>query len=343
MINRMMRLYREYAVLLYFTIRKRANSRKKRQILFLLLSPVLLVICAWNFLFERTGKKVICSWYEKHDKNRQFSYELVYVAIAKNEGLYIREWIAYHRIAGVQKFIIYDNGSTDNMKEVLTPYIESGVVEYVYLPGRAKQLDAYYDALRRYRKRARLMGFFDLDEFVVAVENGKKIEDTVWDILKEQKKAAGVAINWYVYGSSGHEHRPSGLVIENYLYRAEDTYENNHCVKTIANPRLVKAFIFDPHTPTYYYGYHSVTEKGHIVEGPWNDYPNNSYERIRVNHYYCKSVDEGKIKFERGLATHEQDIKNDWEKYAKFDRNDVYDDILVPYVAKIKKMLSEEK
>lgn len=343
MIEKIMKLYRKYAVWFYFKIRKMAGSRKQRQILFLVLSPILLIVCAWNFLFERMGKKICIDKCNDLDKNKHFSYDLIFVAIAKNEGSYIEEWIEYHRLVGVQKFIIYDNGSTDNMKEVLQPYIVKGIVDYVFLPGRAKQLDAYYDALLHYRKKAKLIGFFDLDEFVISVDKNKMLPDTVWDILQKYNKAAGVAINWYVYGSSGHKHRPQGLVTENYLYRAEDAYENNRCVKTIVNPRMVKGYIFDPHTPTYYCGYHSVTEKGHVVDGPWNEYPNNSYDKIRINHYYCKSVDEGKIKFERGLATHEQDIKNDWEKYARFDKNDIYDDIMMQYVEKIWQALRDEE
>lgn len=339
MIGKIMRLYKKYAISVYFAIRKVAGSRRNRKILFLILSPLLLLFCGCSFLYERTIGSCLHKWYSVHDEKKQFEYELVYAAIAKNEGPYIREWIEYHRLVGVQKFAIYDNGSTDNMKELLSDYIDKGIVDYTYMPGRAKQLDAYYDALKRYRRKAKLMGFFDLDEFVVPVENNQTLDKIVWEILRTYKNAAGVAINWYVYGSAGHETRPEGLVMENYLYRAKDDYENNHCVKTIVNPRLVRGYIFDPHTPTYYHGYYSVTEKGTVVDGPWNDYPNNSYEKIRINHYYCKSVEEGRIKFERGLATHEQDIKNDWEKFTRFDKNDVFDDAILRYADRVKERL----
>ena len=339
MANKLMKLYRQYATFAYFAIRSMAGSRKTRKIYFLILSPLLLLICGWNFFYERTIGSCVNRWHCLHDEKGKFENELIFAAIAKNEGPYIQEWIEYHRLVGVQKFIIFDNESTDNMKELLSGYIDSGIVDYVFLPGRAKQLDAYYEALKRYRKKAKLIGFFDLDEFVIPVDYNQTIGETVWEILQRNKRAAGVAINWYVYGSAGHQKRPAGLVMENYLYRAEDDYENNHCVKTIVNPRLTKGYIFDPHTPTYYCGYHSVTEKGVVVDGPWNDYPNNSYENIRINHYYCKSVEEGRIKFERGLATHEQDIKNDWEKYARFDKNDVFDDIILRYAGRVKEVL----
>ena len=52
-----------------------------------------------------------------------FKHDLAIVVIIKNEGKDIAEWIDYHIIAGVSKFYIYDNESTDNTKEILQPYI----------------------------------------------------------------------------------------------------------------------------------------------------------------------------------------------------------------------------
>ena len=34
-------------------------------------------------------------------------------AIVKNEGPYLLEWIAFHRVVGVDRFFIADNASTD--------------------------------------------------------------------------------------------------------------------------------------------------------------------------------------------------------------------------------------
>ncbi len=50
----------------------------------------------------------------------------------KNEGAYIKERIEYHKIVGVERFYLYDNGSTDETKKVLEPYIKDGSVIYCY-------------------------------------------------------------------------------------------------------------------------------------------------------------------------------------------------------------------
>ena len=54
------------------------------------------------------------------DKNL-FLYDLAVVAIFKNEGRYLDEWLAYHLLAGVEHFYLYNNDSSDNYKEVLAP------------------------------------------------------------------------------------------------------------------------------------------------------------------------------------------------------------------------------
>ena len=54
--------------------------------------------------------------------------KLAAVVIAKNESEYIAEWVAYHIVQGFEKIYLYDNDSTDNMKECLQPFIDKGIV-----------------------------------------------------------------------------------------------------------------------------------------------------------------------------------------------------------------------
>ena len=101
---------------------------------------------------------------------------LAICAIAKNEGPYFKEWIEWHRKMGVEKFYIYDNESTDNTREILQPYIDSGIVDYTYYPGYRKQIAAYDDCMTRHREDSRWIAFIDLDEFIVP-EKDKSIRE----------------------------------------------------------------------------------------------------------------------------------------------------------------------
>ena len=102
---------------------------------------------------------------------QKYEINLAITAIAKNEAPYIREWIEFHRLVGVEKFFIYDNESTDNLKEVLKPYIESGIVEYTYFPGRCRQFPAYRDSIARNANRVKFMEIIDCDEFITPIKH----------------------------------------------------------------------------------------------------------------------------------------------------------------------------
>ena len=123
---------------------------------------------------------------------------LAVCAIAKNEGPYFAEWIEWHLSQGVEKFYIYDNKSADNTRQVLQPYIDRGVVDYTYFPGRKQQLAAYDDCFERHRLEARWIAVIDLDEFIVPVKDG-----SIPEFLHRMEDYAVVEINWLVYGSSG--------------------------------------------------------------------------------------------------------------------------------------------
>ena len=99
------------------------------------------------------------------DKNL-FLHDLAVVAILKNEAPYLREWLDYHLLAGVDHFYLYDNESPDNQREVAAPYVKAGLVDYIPLPGKKMQMIAYSDAVNKFKYQCRYMAFIDLDEFI---------------------------------------------------------------------------------------------------------------------------------------------------------------------------------
>ena len=63
-------------------------------------------------------------------------------AIYRNEAPYLREWVEFHRLAGVERFFLYDNRSTDEHREVLAPRIEDGTVVVREWPDPRGQIPA---------------------------------------------------------------------------------------------------------------------------------------------------------------------------------------------------------
>lgn len=142
-------------------------------------------------------------------------FNIAIVAIIKNEGDYIKEWAQYHRLIGVDHIFLYNNGSTDDTANILSPYITSGFISFMDFPGIGMQLPAYNDALKKYGSLCKYMAFIDADEFIYPVEH-RHIIDVLDEIMEKNPHAGGVAVNWRVYGSSGHISKPSsgGGIIE---------------------------------------------------------------------------------------------------------------------------------
>ena len=290
----------------------------------LLFLPTLII----GFIYKQFGKRFILKQ-KKKDLDLKFEYNLTFVSIVKNEGPYLEEWVSYHHILGVDKFLIYDNNSDDNTKKILKPFIDKGIVEYIYFPGKAMQVVAYTDAINRFKNRTKLMGFIDLDEFVVLFKEANLFNFSD-RIINTNMYAAGVAIQWLYYGSSGHEKKPHGLVIENYTWR--ELPEKNPLTKTIGNPRLMQCSL-NPHLPIYKYGACNVLENGTVNYGPRS--LSVHMECIRINHYALKSKEEFLKKRNRGFAdTADMKRMDDW--FELRDAKDVQDFFICKYGCRVR-------
>ena len=272
------------------------------------------------------------------DKNL-FPYELAVVTIIKNEAPYVKEWLDYHLLAGADHFYIYDNDSTDNLKDILQPYIYAGTVTYIFYPGKVRQMEAYNDAAKRFRFFCRYMTWIDADEFVFP-KSKTTIPEVVDEILTSNPDACAVAANILTFGSNKQDKADyTRGVLERFTRRAENNWsppaEWNHDVKagnahisTIANPRRVKVFC-TPHAPYYFTNCFAVNEKGK----PCNDVSNFPVltKKISMHHYHTKSREEYQIKIQRGNADH---LENgyDMARFKFNDRNEVFDDSILKYL-----------
>lgn len=162
-----------------------------------------------EYLRLRIGR-VIASLVHKEQNADTDADTLSIVAIIKNEAAYIEEWVRYHLIIGVDYFFLYDNGSTDNTIDLLKKYIEFGVVTLTEFPGQGMQLPAYNDALKRFGSRTKYMAFIDADEFLYSCDKTKSVKQQVEEIFSLYPNVGGLAVNWRMFGSSGHVSKPEG-------------------------------------------------------------------------------------------------------------------------------------
>ena len=280
-------------------------------------------------------------------------------AIFKDEARYLREWIEFHRLVGVERFFLYDDHSSDGGREAVTPWVSEGLVSVSDCPiplREGGQGWAYADALRRARRLTRWLAFIDVDEFLFS-PGGTPLPE----VLRDYEQHPGVVVNWQVYGSSGLTVKPDGLVIESFVKRARMQWVRNRRIKSIVDPtRAVRPI--GPHFFEYADGALAVTE-GHepvrvISVDPWtrrmrrglsrlplietdpyairrSSVKQVSVGRLRLNHYAVRSRQE----FEQKTARHGSSRLAP-RYFAYHDRNEVHDAALVPYAGKVRDQLT---
>jgi hypothetical protein len=239
-----------------------------------------------------------------------FPYYLTVVAIVGNEAPYIVEWIEYHLLLGVEKIYLYDNESDDNLKEVIAPYIDQGLVEYIFWPDKGLpssdnslllrkrdyklwlhwfvnkiQVPAYEDAIKRLVDTTYWIGFIDIDEFIVPTE-----KNTISETLADFEDSFGIAINWITYGHGGHIEKNEGMVTERFKSHSDQNLPFNRHTKLILNPRHILKMA-DVHHAKSIDGRDIVNTRRERIETYCLDYPP-CHDKMRINHYWTKSFAE---------------------------------------------------
>lgn len=203
---------------------------------------------------------------------------LTVVAIMRNEELYLSEWHEFHKRQGVEKFILFDNMSTDNTREVACELGEDIILKD--WPGQSAQRSAYEYALQEYRETCRWMAFIDIDEFIVPHEV------TFKEFLEGFEDFSGLGIHWYLFGSNGKNHWEKGGVVSRFTRRQLGI--NPH-IKSIVDPKQTVGYVSPHrfhHTGTF------VDEHKKPIVGGIGIYPEGTCDLIQINHYATKSYEE---------------------------------------------------
>jgi hypothetical protein len=206
------------------------------------------------------------------------------------EGPYLREWVAFHRLMGVERFFLYDNDSDDEHLAALAPYVADGTVDLRHWPEYPMgQVKAYAHCLREHSQDARWIAFVDVDEFLFS-PGGRPLPE----VLKRYERWPGLGVNRVTFGTSGHETKPDGLVVESYTRRLE-VPGMTASVKCIVDPARTTRPL-NPHTFEHTEG-HAVDENERPLQGTFA--ASTSSDVLRVNHYYTKSDEELLLKYSR--------------------------------------------
>lgn len=279
-----------------------------------------------------------------HSKIAKKEYAVSVCAIFKNEAPYLKEWIEFNHIVGVEHFYLYNNNSEDDYKTVLSPYIEKGWVTLLEWPYNQKQMECYMDCIKNYSSETKWLGFIDIDEFIVP-----KTTDNIYDFLKEFEKNRGsVIIYWKLYGTSGMmERNLNGLVTEDFT-----VCWPKYC--DIGKSFYNTAFAFDSKSKhsSLLHHYFWANRKGHDVPpvnifdevcignrnvAKTHDFP------IQINHYFTKSYKEYAMKRAKGDVYFKINPHDEEYFYKHEMKCTSVDYSAYKYLIKLKLAMQEEK
>ncbi len=158
--------------------------------------------------------KLLMYIFRPRKKQIEKKYNVSICAIFKDEATYLKEWIEFHKIVGVEHFYLYNNNSSDNYKDILKPYIDDNIVTLIDWPQKQCQVEAYQDCAKKFSLETKWIAYIDLDEFIIPNQF-----DDIYSFLKQFDYSRPVVIvYWKNMGSSGKMYRDlDGLVIEDFV------------------------------------------------------------------------------------------------------------------------------
>lgn len=227
-------------------------------------------------------------------------HELSICAIFKNEKKYLKEWIEYHRLIGVDHFYLYNNNSNDRPLNVLLPYIKSGVVTLVAWPDAlpeemeesssmwalSTQVSAYENALQlRAKNETQWLVLMSVDEFLVP---GESI--SIKEILKQNGKAPAILLQEECFDAEDGSLASHQLLIE-----VKDRMASNvpMCIeveKMVFKPATCESFTWPPYKYTFKENLQPIKVTKHDLR--INRYLNRFKNRLFFNHKEKISVNQ---------------------------------------------------
>ena len=263
-------------------------------------------------------------------------------AIMKNEADYVEEWLAFHILQGVSRFMLYDNNSTDDSRARAKAFAQRAAIRVVPWPGRPESFDvtqrlAYSDGARRLAGVADYAAFIDLDEFLFATDY-RPLGQALADFPAE---TAAIAVNQRVFGSASQLSASQGLVISRFTRAAAADHPEAYWFKTIARPGRIVGFD-TVHSVVLGSGAYMLSDgrplpprPGH--PGQLNIVPDGA---LQLHHYILKSREEYERKKAKSADKNLKDRYTD-EFFESRDRsiNAVSDERLTRFAAPITEMI----
>ena len=274
------------------------------------------------------------------EKSKNNYLKIALCAIAKEENLYIREWVKWYFDLGINKIFLYDNNDIDGERfdDIISDYIRNGFVEIIDKRGIVKSVStdkdgmttqgqAFYDCFYKHKNEYDWMCFFDIDEFLEIYHT----YNDIFDFLNDFSSYDSIRVQWKMYGDNNQLFYNNKPLFERFRYI--NNSKNDKHVKQIinCNKEFKEELIFCAH------GY---LNKSYNNVNVLKETQNNPYMEVTgakdnlpvyLNHFYSKSTEEFiRRKYKKTSAVtginNNRNFNLDFLKNQYFENNTYADD-----------------
>lgn len=248
--------------------------------------------------------------YSKEDTKKK--YQISVCSFFKNEAMYLREWIEYHRMIGVDHFYLYNNGSSDYSSRVLYPYENMGIVTVVNWPtlipeflrnnlahfALSTQITAYENAAKYMAySETEWLCFLGVDEFIVPMNC-----DSLKEVVKKNQEYGAIEflLARCFRAPNMNERVGSWFVTESCVRVEEEVAVETDVSKMLFKPECYTYFNWPPYRCRFKEGTKikngkfsgiQVNRYTQRIKGNWKVFP----RKKRLN-YTPSSVPESELK-----------------------------------------------
>jgi hypothetical protein len=173
------------------------------------------------------------------------------VATVRNEGPFLLEWLAYHRVIGFTELWVASNDCEDGSPALLDALAAKGVLRHVPCdppPEEKAQIVAYQAIGERFGEDwPDWLMTIDADEFLdVHVGEGR-----VAELIAAVGDATAIMINWRIFGSGGERRWSGESILRRFTRAAPQRHGVNRPFKTLFRKAEAYHAPLLPHGPGY--------------------------------------------------------------------------------------------
>ena len=233
----------------------------------------------------------------------------------RNEGPFLLEWIAYHRLIGVTDFLFFSNDCTDGSDQLLSQLAGHGVLRHVaqqIKPGKSPQWQALQQVAKgNETARHDWAMFTDVDEFPMIHVGQRSLGDAIGAMPAD---VDAIALPWRLFGAAGQVWFRDAPVTGQFTRSAPvDLYHPiaGRNIKTLYRPtRFQKPGVHRPKRrpagalPVWYDGAGRRLPDGFASADSQIALPGLTVGReiVELNHYSLRAAESFLVKVDRGLA-----------------------------------------